>query len=71
MGVPTRSACERAGLIWVPACSGWHVWQAYTLCAAMSQVLMREPQRPQCDWLYTYLRMEHYVCPAGKRGMRI
>ena len=51
VGRPARSACARAGVMTVFSCSGWHVSQAYTLRAFMSQVLTWDPHRPHIEWL--------------------
>ena len=60
VGRPARSACARAGVMTVSARSGWHVSQAYTLRAFMSQVLILDPHRPHVEWLYTYLHTKNF-----------
>lgn len=58
-GVLTWRAEALAGASWLAGsrCRGWQVWQAYTVRACMSQVLIGDPHRPQVLWLYTYLHM--------------
>jgi hypothetical protein len=51
VGVLAASALLRAGEMTAPSGSGWHVWQAYTVRAAIAQVDTLLPHRPHSAWL--------------------